>query len=106
MIPVSLWGPGRVATWLLSCFLWLTALPGNSQDVLTYPNNNARTGLNSTKGGLAVADYFEMDNEQQENNSDTDLGSGGVLLLPPMKDSSGKGWQLRPGRARIQTCTS
>jgi hypothetical protein len=63
--------------------MWLTALPGNSQDVLTYPNNNARTGLNSTKGGLAVADYFEMDNEQQENNSDTDLGSGGVLLLPP-----------------------
>jgi hypothetical protein len=54
----------------------------------------------STKGGLAVADYFEMDNEQQENNSDTDLGSGGALLLPPMKDSSGKNWQLAAGAGK------
>jgi outer membrane protein assembly factor BamB len=54
----------------------------------------------STKGGLAVADYFEMDNEQQENNSDTDLGSGGALLLPPMKDSSGKFWQLAAGAGK------
>jgi outer membrane protein assembly factor BamB len=54
----------------------------------------------STKGGLAVADYFEMDNEQQENNSDTDLGSGGALLLPPMKDSSGKIWQLAAGAGK------
>jgi hypothetical protein len=54
----------------------------------------------STKGGLAVADHFEMDNEQQENNSDTDLGSGGALLLPPMKDSSGKSWQLAAGAGK------
>jgi outer membrane protein assembly factor BamB len=52
----------------------------------------------STKGGLAVADYFEMENEQQENNSD--LGSGGALLLPPMKDSSGNIWQLAAGAGK------
>ncbi len=43
----------------------------------------------STTGGLAVADYFEMDNEAAENGSDTDLGSGGVLLLPDLSDGSG-----------------
>ena len=31
----------------------------------------------STSSGLAVADYFEMDNQSQENSTDTDLGSGG-----------------------------
>ena len=46
------------------------------------------------------ADYFEMDNEQQENNSDTDLGSGGALLLPTMKDASGKSWQLAAGAGK------
>jgi PQQ-like domain len=53
----------------------------------------------STKGGLAVADYFEMDNESQENGSDTDLGSGGTLLLS-QKDSTGKTWQLAVGAGK------
>jgi hypothetical protein len=44
----------------------------------------------STSGGLAVADYFTMRDQQQENDADTDLGSGGVLILPQMKDSTGK----------------
>ena len=37
----------------------------------------------TTKGGLAVADYFEMDNESTENSSDTDLGSGGTASRQP-----------------------
>jgi len=41
---------------------------------------NAFLRLN-TKSGLAVSDYFEMDNEASENGSDVDLGSGGTLLL-------------------------
>lgn len=41
-----------------------------------------------------------MDNEQKENNCDTDLGSGGVPLLPLMNDSSGKSWQLRAGAGK------
>jgi hypothetical protein len=54
----------------------------------------------ATKGGLVVADYFEMHNQQNENNSDVDLGSGGALLLPNMKDSSGTTWQLAAGAGK------
>jgi hypothetical protein len=93
------------------------AADGNGNIFLLDANGDFDTNLNSagfprdgdfgnaflklsTKGGLAVADYFEMDNEEQENNSDTDLGSGGALLLPPMKDSSGKIWQLAAGAGK------
>jgi hypothetical protein len=53
----------------------------------------------STSGGLAVADYFEMFNEQQENNTDTDLGSGGALLVS-QTDSSHQTWQLAVGAGK------
>jgi hypothetical protein len=45
----------------------------------------------STGGGsaLAVADYFTMSNELDESAQDFDLGSGGVMLLPDLSDSSG-----------------
>jgi len=54
----------------------------------------------STKGGLAVTDYFEMYNQQSENGSDTDLGSGGALLLPAMKDAQGNLWDLAVGAGK------
>lgn len=54
----------------------------------------------STKSGLAVADYFEMSNQQSENEGDVDLGSGGALLLPNLKDSSGATWQLAAGAGK------
>ncbi|HZQ93684.1 MAG TPA: pyrrolo-quinoline quinone [Candidatus Sulfotelmatobacter sp.] len=54
----------------------------------------------SAKAGLAVADYFEMYNQQAENNSDIDLGSGGAVVLPDMKDSSGNTWQLAAGAGK------
>ncbi len=54
----------------------------------------------TTSGGLAVADYFEMDNGVQESNGDVDLGSGGALLLPPMKDGSGNTWNLAVGAGK------
>jgi outer membrane protein assembly factor BamB len=54
----------------------------------------------TTQPGLAVADYFEMDNEQQENDNDTDLGSGGAILLPPIKDSAGAIWNLAAGAGK------
>ncbi len=53
----------------------------------------------TTKGGLAVGDYFEMDNEASENGSDTDLGSGGTLLVN-QRDSTGKVWQLAVGAGK------
>jgi outer membrane protein assembly factor BamB len=54
----------------------------------------------ATHGGLSVVDYFEMDDEQVENDHDTDLGSGGAILLPPMKDSSGVTWDLAAGAGK------
>lgn len=53
----------------------------------------------TTKGGLAVADYFEMYNQSAENGSDTDLGSGGTLLVS-QKDATGKIWQLAIGAGK------
>jgi hypothetical protein len=53
----------------------------------------------TTTGGLAVADYFEMDNEASENGSDTDLGSGGTLLLS-QKDAGGTTWNLAVGAGK------
>ena len=102
----AIWGSGAAM-----------AADGNGNIFLLDANGDFDTNLNSagfprdgdfgnaflklsTQGGLAVADYFEMDDEQPGNNSDTDLGSGGALLLPPMKDSSGKSWQLAAGAGK------
>jgi hypothetical protein len=54
----------------------------------------------TTKGGLAVADYFEMDDGQNESNNDVDLGSGGAILVGPIKDSSGNSWNLAAGAGK------
>jgi len=54
----------------------------------------------STAGGLAVADYFAMRNQQQENDADVDLGSGGVLILPQVKDSTGQVRYLAVGAGK------
>ena len=92
------------------------AADGNGNIFLLDANGNFDTSLNSSgfpadgdygnaflhvtiKGGLAVADYFEMDNESSENGSDVDLGSGGTLLVS-QKDSTGKVWQLAVGAGK------
>jgi Immunoglobulin domain len=54
----------------------------------------------STSGGLAVADYFEMDNESSENGSDTDLGSGGAMVLPDLTNGSGQAVHLAVGAGK------
>jgi hypothetical protein len=54
----------------------------------------------STSGGLAVADYFEMDNGVSESDSDTDLGSGGTIVLPDLSDGSGNTWHLAVGAGK------
>jgi outer membrane protein assembly factor BamB len=56
--------------------------------------------VSTTKRQLAVADYFEMFNTVDESDSDEDLGSGGVVLMPPMKDSSGTTRYLAVGAGK------
>jgi hypothetical protein len=43
----------------------------------------------STNGRLAVTDYFETFNTNDESSDDLDLGSGGELLLPDQTDANG-----------------
>ena len=65
---------------------------GATLDANGFPANgdygNAFLKLSTSKG-LAVADYFEMDNEADENAGDVDLGSGGTVVLPDLSDGSG-----------------
>ncbi len=61
---------------------------------------NAFMKLSTTSNQLAVADYFEMYNESNENANDIDLGSGGALVLPPLSNSSGITKQLAVGAGK------
>ena len=54
----------------------------------------------STSSGLAVADYFEMFNQSSENGSDTDLGSGGAMVLPDLSDGAGHTLHLAVGAGK------
>ena len=53
-----------------------------------YGNAFVRVSANGNK--LKVADYFNMFNTVTESDGDKDLGSGGAIVLPPMKDVNGK----------------
>jgi hypothetical protein len=54
----------------------------------------------STTGGLAVADYFEMSNQSNENSTDEDLGSGGALVMPDLTDTGGAVHHLAIGAGK------
>jgi hypothetical protein len=47
-----------------------------------------------------VADYFTMSNTVSESDADEDLGSGGAMLLPPLKDASGSTVDLAIGAGK------
>jgi hypothetical protein len=50
---------------------------------------NAFIKFSTVNNKLAVADYFALFNTASESSSDTDLGSGGAMLLPDLTDGSG-----------------
>jgi outer membrane protein assembly factor BamB len=63
-----------------------------------YGNSFLR--LATTGGTLTVADYFAMLNEVSESNADADLGSGGIMLLPDLTDSTGTVRHLAVGAGK------
>ncbi len=79
---------------------------GNTSPPLTngFPSTpnygNAFMKLSTSGNTLAVADYFAMFNANAESNADTDLGSGGAILLPDLVDSSGVTRHLAVGAGK------
>jgi PQQ-like domain len=73
-------------------------------DANGFPNQgdygNSFVKITVTGGKLTVADYFAMYNEVSESGSDTDLGSGGIMLLPDVTDSGGTNRRLAVGAGK------
>jgi hypothetical protein len=63
---------------------------------------NAIVKLSTKKGQMAVSDYFNMFNTVSESNADEDLGSGGAMVVPNFKDSSGVLHELVVGAGKDQ----
>ncbi len=73
-------------------------------DVNGFPSDgdygNAFMKLSTAGNQLAVADYFEMYNENAENSTDTDLGSGGMIVLPDLTDGLANTLHLAVGAGK------
>jgi hypothetical protein len=54
----------------------------------------------STSSGLSVTDYFATFNTVQQSNADTDLGSGGTVVLPDLVDGAGQVRRLAVGAGK------
>jgi outer membrane protein assembly factor BamB len=76
-----------------------TSLDANGMPV-NHDFGNGFLKVSTTGGSLAVADYFETDNTISESDADQDLGSGGVLVLPDLTDSSGTVHHLAVGAGK------
>ncbi len=85
-------------------FLDANGLFDTNLDANSFPISsnygNAFIKLSTTSNTLAVADYFDMSNAVDENNTDEDLGSGGELVLPDMLDAQNNTRQLAVGAGK------
>jgi hypothetical protein len=54
----------------------------------------------ATTSGLSVADYFATFDTVSASNADTDLGSGGAMVLPDFVDSTGRTRHLAVGAGK------
>ena len=63
---------------------------------------NSILKLTAASGKISVADYFAQYNTVSASGSDQDLGSGGIVLLPDVKDSSGTTRHLLVGGGKDQ----
>jgi len=76
-----------------------TTLDGNGFPIAgDYGNSFVK--LSSSGGVLAVSDYFALRNGVAESASDVDLGSGGIMLLPDLTDSTGAVQHLAVGAGK------
>lgn len=75
-------------------------------DASQFPSNsdfgNSILKLATTSGKLSVADYFEPYNTVSASGADLDLGSGGIVLLPDVADSTGAARHLLVGGGKDQ----
>ncbi len=61
---------------------------------------NAFVKLSLQNGTLNATDYWTMYNSDSESNNDIDLGSGGLMLLPDVRDASGAVRKLAVGAGK------
>ena len=76
----------------------------NALDANGFPVNsdygNAFIKISTANNTLSVADYFTMHNTTSESDADQDLGSGGEILLPDLKDAANNTWHLAVGAGK------
>ena len=77
-----------------------TTLDGNGFPIHQDYGNAVISLVPSGSGGLQVSDYYATDNTVQESNADTDLGSGGLMILPYIQDNAGNGHHLAVGAGK------
>jgi hypothetical protein len=105
----------RAAIWMAGAGLaadptgniYFLAGNGTFDDTLNssgFPENgdygNGFIKLSTTGNQLGVADYFNMFNTDSESGADTDLGSGGAMVLPDLQDSAQNTWHLAVGAGK------
>jgi hypothetical protein len=75
-----------------------------SLDTRGFPNRgdfgNAFIRLSALNNQLIPEDYWTMSDTVTESAQDVDLGSGGVMLLPDLKNASGQTIQLGTGAGK------
>ena len=79
-----------------------TTLDGNG-----FPSQanfgNGFLKLSAQSGTLTITDYFEMTDQQPQNDVDKDLGSGGTLLCPTRLTLPAKSGVWRSARVRLRS---
>jgi hypothetical protein len=69
-------------------------------DPVNSDYGNAFIKISTANNTLSVADYFTMHNTTSESDADQDLGSGGEILLPDLKDAANNTWHLAVGAGK------
>jgi outer membrane protein assembly factor BamB len=103
----SVWQSGAGPAADAQGFIYVMAANGTFDTVLNsqgFPSRgdfgNAFMKISLFGDRLSVADYFTMFDVEAENAADADLGAGGPVVLPEMKDASGKTRRLVVGAGK------